>query len=358
MYLKKAPDFLPLNDLRRMIECASLAYHRVRTHNSSVDNLTPALSAEDRIMMTGIPRLAKNIQLAIHRAAKKGQDVFHVVVFDGAAPSDLCHRYLDVCYGANFRCVVPKLLKLAPLNLLVESPVSYHMPDECDWGSSRPEAIRDQWRPMLLKAEPALASRSFTAVRREEVYAWALNSDCVLVAPEERSEYANLLLVLNPTSSPLAGLPNEITPELALKLAWMGHMNKCAVIGRRSPLSSEHASADDRVVKANVGDTVLSVVHALTRVWEPDYCEQPSCYATKRPIAAYSGDRSLLAPVNGVFQGNWSMILPVEHLDINTLLREISMRHIGAIVMADEDTDLTVLVSNGVTREPHQGDFI
>jgi hypothetical protein len=101
----------------------------------------------------------------------------------------------------------------------------------------------------------------------------------------------------------------------------------------------------------------LSVVQALTKVWEPDYCEQPPYFAAKRPLAAYTGGSALPSALNGVLQGDWNKILPVKHLDLGTLLREVGMRHIGALVTTDEDTDLAVVVTNGVTREPHQGEF-
>jgi L-fucose mutarotase/ribose pyranase (RbsD/FucU family) len=308
-------------------------------------------------MMKGIPRLAKNAQLAIHRAARQGETVFPVLVLDGAAPSEGCHEYLDVCYGATFRSVVPKLLKLAPLNLSVESPVSYHLPDTPDWASNPPETIRDQWRPMLAKAAPELGDRPFAALRREEVYAWAWKAGCVLVASEERASYANLLLFVDPTASPLLRLPAAITPELAVKLAWMGHMNKCVVVGRRSPIPIGHLASPDRAMNAPAGSTVLGIVQALTEVWEPDYCEQPPCSAIQRPLAAYTGAAALPSALSEVLQGDWNRILPVEHLDLSTLLREVSMRHIGALVTTDEDTDLAVVVTNGVTREPHQGEF-
>lgn len=308
-------------------------------------------------MMKGIPRLAKNVQLVIHRAGQKGQKVLPILILDGAAPSENCHEYLDVCYGATFRSLVPKLLKLAPLNLSVDSPVNYHLPDQSDWDSNPPERIRDQWRPMLLKAVPELGNRPFTALRREEVYSWAWKAGCVLVAPEERTSYANLLLLVDPTSSPLLRLPAAITPELALKLAWMGHMNKAVVVGRCSPILAEQLASEDRAINSPTGSTVLSVVQALTQVWEPDYCEQPSCFATKRPIAAYGGAPALLDALVEVFQGDWSKILPVERLDLSTLLREVSMPHVSVLARTDEDTDLAVVISNGVTREPHQGEF-
>lgn len=63
-------------------------------------------------MMKGIPRLAKNVQLAIHQAGLQGQKVFPVLILDGAAPSENCNECLDVCYGATFQTVVPKLLSL------------------------------------------------------------------------------------------------------------------------------------------------------------------------------------------------------------------------------------------------------
>jgi L-fucose mutarotase/ribose pyranase (RbsD/FucU family) len=308
-------------------------------------------------MMKGIPRLAKNAQLAIHRAAQQGEKAFPVLLLDGAAPSENCHEYMDVCYGATFRSLVPKLLKLAPLNLSVASPVSYHMPDRSDWASNPPEKIRDQWRPMLLKAVPELGNRPFTALGREEVYAWARKAGCVLVAAEERSDYANLLLMVDPTLSALLRLPTPITPELALKFAWMGHMNKAVVVGRQSPIFARHLASEDRIMNAPAGSTVFSVLRALTEVWEPDYCEQPSCYATRRPIAAYTKATGLPNGLASAFQGDWSKILPIERLDLNTLLREVGMRHIGILVATDEDTDLVFVVTNGVTREPHQGEF-
>jgi L-fucose mutarotase/ribose pyranase (RbsD/FucU family) len=323
----------------------------------TLESLSPTVSLEKRIMMKDIPRLAKNVQLAIHQAGRQGQKVFPVLILDGAAPSENCHKYLDVCYGATFRSVVPKLLKLAPLNLSVDSPVHYHLPDESDWASNPPETIRDQWRPMLLKAAPELGNRPFTALRREEVYAWAWKAGCVLVASEERTSYANLLLLVDPTSSPLVGLPAAITPELAVRLAWMGHMNKCVVVGRRSPIPMGHLASEDRAINAPTGSTVLGVVQALSEVWEPDYCEQPPSFATKRPLAAYTSASALPSALDGVFQGDWSKILPVERLDLSTLMREVGMRHIGVMVTTDQDTDLAVVVTNGVTREPHQGEF-
>jgi len=92
-------------------------------------------------------------------------------------------------------------------------------------------------------------------------------------------------------------------------------------------------------------------------VWEPDYCEQPACFAAKRPVAAYAGTPTLPSALERIFQGDWSKILPVERLDLTTLLRETCLPHIGVVVTTEEDTDLAVVVTNGVTREPHQGEF-
>ncbi len=307
-------------------------------------------------MMKGIPRLGKNSQLAIHRAALNGQKDFPVLILDGAAPSENCQEYLDVCYGATFRSLVPKLLALAPLDLSADSPVSYHLPDQPDWPSNPPEVVRDQWRPMLATAVPALGDRPFAPLSREQVYTWAWKAGCVLVASEERTSYANLLLRVDPTASPLLHLPALITPELAVKLAWMGHMNKAVVIGRQTPITTGHLASKDRALHAPAGSTVLSVVQALTEVWEPDYCEQPLCFATQRALAAYTGTATLPSALEGVFQGDWSKILPVERLDLTTLLRETCLPHIGVAIVTDEDTDLAVVVTNGVTREPHPRD--
>jgi len=308
-------------------------------------------------MMKGIPRLARNAQLAIHRAGLEGRKDFTVLMLDGAAPSEKCQELLDVCYGATFRSLVPKLLKLAPLDLSVDSPVSYHLPEQADWHNNPPETIRDQWRPMLVNAVPELGNRPFAPMSREEVYTWAWKAGCVLVASEERTNYANLLLRVDPTASPLLGLPAAITPELAVKLAWMGHMNKAVVVGRHAPIPAGHMAKEGRVIHAPAGSTVLSVVEALTKVWEPDYCEQPPCFAAKRPLAAYTGAAALPSALEGVFQGDWSKILPVERLDLSKLLHEVILPHIGALVTTDEDTDLAVVVTNGVTREPYQGEF-
>jgi L-fucose mutarotase/ribose pyranase (RbsD/FucU family) len=308
-------------------------------------------------MMKGIPRLARNAQLAIHRAGLKGRKDFTVLMLDGAAPSEKCQEYLDLCYGATFRSLVPKLLKLAPLDLSATAPVSFHLPDQPDWASNPPDTIRDQWRPMLLKAAPELGNRPFAPMSREEVYTWAWKAGCVLVASEERTNYANLLLRVDPTASPLLSLPADISPELAVKLAWMGHMNKAVVVGRRSPIPAGHMAGEGRVIQGLAGNTVFSVVQALTKVWEPDYCEQPPCFVAKRPLAAYSSAATLPSALESIFQGAWGKILPVERLDLTSLLREVSLPHIGVVVVTDEDTDLAVVVTNGVTREPHQGEF-
>lgn len=308
-------------------------------------------------MMKGIPRLAKNAQLAIHWAGREGRTLFSVLMLDGAAPSENCHQYLDICYGATFRSLVPKLLKLAPLNLSVDSPVSYHLPDASDWETNPPEVIRDQWRPLLLQVLPELGNRPFAALHRDEVYTWAWKAGCVLVATEERTDYANLLLQIDPTASPLVRLPASITPELGVKLAWMGHMNKAVVVGRKSPILTKHVAGTGAEVYAPTESTVSSIVKALSEVWEPDYCEQPSCFIAKRPVAAYGGTLALRHMLDTIFQGDWRRVLPVEWLDVSALIQEVSMRHIGVVVVTDEDTDLTVLIANGVTREPYQGEF-
>jgi L-fucose mutarotase/ribose pyranase (RbsD/FucU family) len=308
-------------------------------------------------MMKGIPRLAPKAQLAIHRAGLAGQEDFPVIMLDGAAPSEHCQEYLDVCHGATFRNLIPKLLKLAPLNLAVDAPVSYHLPDKPDWTSIPPETVRDHWQPLLENAVPDLGTRPFAPMSREEVYEWAWKAGCAVVASEERTSYANVLLRVNPTASPLLSLPRVITPELAVKLAWMGHMNRAIVAGRLSPLRTEHLASADRALPAPEGSTVLRVVEALTTVWEPDYCEQPGCYVVRRPLSAYTAAAALPRALEQVFQGNWTKILPVERLDLSTLAREAGEAYIGVLVTTNEDTDLTVVVTNGVTREPHQGEF-
>jgi len=105
-------------------------------------------------MMKGIPRLARKAQVAIHRAGLEGQKHFPVLLLDGAAPSENCQEYLDVCHGATFRNLLPKLLKLAPLSRSAQSPVSFHQPDPADWATYPPEVIREQWRPLLLQSAP------------------------------------------------------------------------------------------------------------------------------------------------------------------------------------------------------------
>jgi hypothetical protein len=58
-----------------------------------------------------------------------------------------------------------------------------------------------------------------------------------------------------------------------------------------------------------------------------------------------------------VFRRSDTNELNIVVLDLGTLLREVGMPHIGALVTTDENTDLAVIVTNGATREPHQGEF-
>ena len=228
-------------------------------------------------MMKGVPRLGKNCQLAIHRAALNGRKDFPVLILDGAAPSETARSTWTCATAQRSEAWYPNSWRSlrSTCRLIRRSVIT------CPTSPIGP-ATRPKW----FGSVAADAGDGGAGIRRsavspwagERVFTWAWKAGFVLVASEERTSYANLLLRVDSTASPLLHLPTLITPELAVELAWMGHMDEAVVIGRRTPIATGHLAARDRALHAPAGSTVLSVVQALAEVSEPDYCEQPLCF--------------------------------------------------------------------------------